>query len=293
MTAPEIALNQKALPQMDWPEPLSAREWDQRFPGIFDTAAFIAGPANVILQLARMQIGYGVMESRVESGSVMKHPVKRSRTTFTYLAVAMLGTPEEKLAYRREVNRAHAQVNSTAQSPVKYNAFDPELQLWVAACIAWGFVDANSRMQGEYSAEKRAEFYRLAEPLATTLQVRPGMWPADLAAFEQYFEEGLAQVHIDDNVRAYLMRLVDLKILPPALRGLGRFHRFVTTGFLPPRLREEMHLDWDEARQKRFDRFLRVLGLVSRGIPRVVRQAPYLMLMWDVRRRMRRGLPMV
>ncbi|WP_290538206.1 hypothetical protein [Alcanivorax sp.] len=31
----------------------------------------------------------------------------------------MMGTSEEKLAYRRAVNRSHAQVHSTEHSPVK------------------------------------------------------------------------------------------------------------------------------------------------------------------------------
>ena len=54
--------------------------------------ALLLGPANVIMQLARPGVGYGVMESRVESGRVDLHPIKRARTTFTYLAVALAGT---------------------------------------------------------------------------------------------------------------------------------------------------------------------------------------------------------
>ena len=81
---------------------------------------------------ARPGVGYGVMESRVESGRIDRHPIKRARTTFTYLAVAAHGTDEQKAAYRRAVNGAHAQVYSTAESPVAYNAFDPDLQMWVA-----------------------------------------------------------------------------------------------------------------------------------------------------------------
>ena len=80
------------------------------------------------MQLARPGVGYGVMESRVESGRVDRHPIKRARTTFTYLAVATSGTDAQKAAFRRAVNKAHAQVYSTDESPVKYNAFDKDLQ---------------------------------------------------------------------------------------------------------------------------------------------------------------------
>ena len=58
--------------------------------------ALLAGPANVIMQLARPGVGYGVLESRVESGRADLHPIKRARTTFTYLAVAVAGTETQK-----------------------------------------------------------------------------------------------------------------------------------------------------------------------------------------------------
>src|ERR1700712_5555867 len=115
--------------------------------------ALLAGAANVIMQLGRPGVGYGVMESRVESGRVDRHPIKRARTTFTYLAVASMGTDAQKAAFRRAVNGAHAQVYSTDESPVSYNAFDKDLQLWVAACLYKGGADAYRTFVGEMDAE--------------------------------------------------------------------------------------------------------------------------------------------
>src|ERR1700730_15678536 len=86
--------------------------------------ALLAGPANVIMQLARPGVGYGVLESRVHSGRVGLHPIKRARTTFTYLAVATGGSDAQKAAFRNAVNRAHADVYSTPESPIEYNAFN-------------------------------------------------------------------------------------------------------------------------------------------------------------------------
>ena len=55
--------------------------------------AMYAGAANVALQmLGAPGVAYGVMESKVESGRIDKHPIKRGRTTLTYLAIAVLGT---------------------------------------------------------------------------------------------------------------------------------------------------------------------------------------------------------
>ena len=253
-------------------------------------AGLLAGSANVIMQLSRAPVGYGVLESKVDSGNLFRHPAKRTRTTLTYLAVATMGTDAERAAYRQGVNRSHAQVHSTDSSPVAYNAFDTDLQLWVAACLYKGFEDVYLAFVGG----EPAEFYRDAAKLGTTLQVHPEMWPADREAFEEYWAAGLADVGVDDAVRGYLTDLVDLRFLPPVLATLGRpFHRFVTTGFLPQRFRDEMRLPWTTADQRRFDTLLAGLGRVVRVLPAPVRRFPFNLCLWDLRRRLRTGRPLV
>lgn len=261
-------------------------------------AALLAGPANVIMQLARPGVGYGVLESRVESGRIDRHPIKRARTTFTYLAVASAGTDEQKAAFRRAVNRAHAQVYSTAHSPVRYNAFDPALQLWVAACLYKGSVDVRRILVGEMGEEEADRHYREGMTLATTLQVPPEMWPADRAAFDRYWQESLRDVHIGDPVRDFLYPIAVARIrglsVPRPLRQLSENAALlITTGFLPRRFRDEMRLSWDAARQRRFDRVMAVLREVNRRMPRIVREFPFNLMLWDLDRRIRTGRPLV
>ncbi len=262
--------------------------------------ALLAGPANVIMQLAQPGVGYGVMESRVESGRVDLHPIKRARTTFTYLAVATNGSDAQKDAFRRAVNRAHAQVYSTPEtrSPVAYNAFDPELQLWVGACLYKGGVDIYRMFIGELDGEDADRHYREGMTLATTLQVPPEMWPADRAAFDRYWEESLAKVHIDDAVRDYLFPIAANRIrgvkLPRRLQRLSdNFALLITTGFLPQRFRDEMRLPWDAKKQRRFDTLIAVLATVNRCLPRLIRQFPFNVLLHDLDRRIKKGRPLV
>lgn len=255
-------------------------------------AALLAGTANVIMQLARPAVGHGVVESRVESGQLHRHPVKRTRTTFTYLAVATLGSQEEKAAYRKAVNRAHAQVRSTPSSPVAYNAFDPELQLWVAACLYRGFEDTHRAFVGPIPDPER--MYRAAAELGTMLQVREESWPADRDAFEKYWQASLSEVAIDETVRGYLMDITELRFFPRPLSVLfGPFNRLVTTGFLPPEFRAPMRLQWTDRDQRRFDRVIAAVRAMVRLQPPVLRRFPYDLLMWDVRRRIRTGRPLV
>jgi uncharacterized protein (DUF2236 family) len=260
--------------------------------------ALLAGAANVIMELSRPGVGHGVAESRVESGRIDRHPIKRARTTFTYIAVASAGTDAQKAAYRRAVNGAHAQVYSTPDSPVSYNAFDPDLQLWVAACIYKGGVDVYRTFVGEIPEEDADRLYREGMSIGTTLQVPPEMWPADRAAFDKYWQESLEKVHIDDTVREFLYPIAVSRVrgirLPRRVREpLENFNLLITTGFLPQRFRDEMRLSWDAARQRRFDRLMAVLGVVNRMLPRILRQFPFNLTLWDLDRRIRTGRPLV
>lgn len=258
----------------------------------------LAGPANIVMQLARPGVGYGVVESRVESGRGDLHPIKRARTTFTYLATAIAGNVAQKAALHRAITEVHARVYSTPESPVHYDARDPELQLWVAACIYKGLVDVRRLYIGDLSEEDEERHYREAVTLGTTLEVPPQMWPEDRAAFDRYWQDSLGKVHIDDTVRAYLHTLAAGRIRgltppQPLRRWLENSSLLITTGFLPQRFREEMRLTWDSKMQRRFDRLMALVRSGNRLMPRFVRRFPFNFLLWDLDRRIRTGRPLV
>lgn len=264
------------------------------FDDVITGVALSAGAANVIMQLSLPPVGYGVYESPVDSGNVTKHPFKRMRTTFTYLAVALYGTDDEKAAYRKAVNTSHRQVKSTESSPVQYNAFSTDLQLWVAACLYRGMEDVQNALYPSREFRGQNGLYEAARTLGTTLQVRDDQWPATRDDFEEYWDKTAATIHIDDSVRRYLMQLVDLAVLPKPLSAVfAPFNRFMTTGFLPPVFREQMQLDWSAADQRRFDRLLSSIGVVNQRLPRPVRAFPFNLYLADFRRRLRTGARLV
>ena len=260
--------------------------------------ALLAGPANVIMELARPGVGYGVLESRVESGRADRHPIKRARTTFTYLAVARRGTDEQKKAYSRAVSGSHAQVYSTPDSPVEYNAFDKDLQLWVAACLYKGGVDVYRIFIGEMDDETADKFYWEARTLATTLQVPEHMWPADRRAFDRYWQESLEKVHIDDAVRGYLYpiavsRIRGVRLPGPLQRAVEEFNLLITSGFLPQKFRDEMRFEWNADKQRQFDRLMRAIRFANNLAPRFIQEFPFNLVLRDLDWRMRTGRPLI
>lgn len=255
---------------------------------------YAAGAANVIMQLSWPEVGHGVVESRVSSGNVLHHPIKRARTTFTYLAVAVAGTDLERVAYRHAVNAVHRKVRSSADSPVAYDALDPGLQQWVAACLYVGFEDTHQILHGRLDPEDRAAFYSTSVPLATTLQVRHHDWPSSAAAFDDAWARQCDRVAIDDVVRAHLEQVVGLAPAPRWMqRSLAPRMRFLTNGFLPPLFREQMQWPWTAADQARFERFWTTAARINARVPVVARSGANRLLLADLRRRKRAGKPLV
>src|SRR5690606_7359477 len=90
-----------------------------------------------------------------EHSTALVRPMDRLRTTLTYVYVMILGTDEERAVVTRLVNKAHVPIRSTG----RYNAFDPDLQLWVAVTLAqntW----LHEKMFGEFDPATREQVYR-------------------------------------------------------------------------------------------------------------------------------------
>ena len=241
----------------------------------------LSGTANVVMQLSRSEIGYAVKDSVVTEGNLFTSPARRRRTTAGYLAVAVLGTPEERAAFRRATNRSHARVPG---------AFDPSLQLWVGACLYRGFEESWERLHGPLRGAEREEFYRQGIVLGGLLQMPLESWPDDRAAFEEYWQAGLAQARVDEAMRAYLMRIVRLEYVGrPVPRSVVRLREWLVAGNLPPQLRDQMQLTWTARDQRRFDRFHAVVAFVVRRLPPRLRPWPLTKAMAGIRERLAEG----
>lgn len=274
----------------------SVKAFDDLLPGMLDSIGIMAGAANVVMQLSHASVGYGVMLSRVKGGALFKQPMRRARTTLTYLAVSMTGTVEEKMAYRKAINQQHMQVKSEPGDRISYDAMNSDLQLWVASCIYFGYADARRKLRPHdpLSAAQEAQFYQLSRALGNTLLVNDDQWPASIEAFDAYFQGGLAKADIDDTLRGYLLAIVHLKFLNPVLRFFfADLNRFLTTGFLPPLLRKQLRLTWSETDERRFHRMVSIIGRINALLPRFIRQLPIDVFMAEFRWRLRTGRPLL
>jgi uncharacterized protein (DUF2236 family) len=176
---------------------------------------------------------------------------------------------------------------------VRYNAFDQDLQLWVAACLYRGFADTHRLFLKPLTAQEAESLYQACAGLGTTLQLRRDRWPATLADFEEYWNRELEKIRFDEPVREHLEQIMLLRYAHWPMNVLfGPWHRFNAIGFLPPEFRERMGLRWSASQQRRFDRMVKALALLVKLTPRPLRRFPFNAILWDLRRRIRTGRPL-
>lgn len=279
-------------------ERMSRAEMDQIDSSFFAKSLLSMGQtmstANVIMQLANPAVGYGVAHSTVESGRLDRHPIKRARTTASYLAVAAMGTAEDRRQFRQAVNRQHVQVRSRDDSPVEYNAMNPELQLWVAACLYFGWEDIYERVHGPLVGAERETFYQQGKVVGTTLQMPAEMWPADREQFQAYWDQQVDRIEISDEIRDFLLNIANFGYAHRRIQqryGPTKYRR--TIGYLPEPFRVALRVPWSEADQQWFDAYVARQVQRERRKPLWLSQLIFRALLWDVRIRNRFGRPLV
>lgn len=246
-----------------------------------ESMLMLGAGSTVMYQLARKGVGLGV----AEHSTTLARPADRLRTTLSYVYVMTRGTEAERREVARMVNRMHAAV----RSPGRYSAYDPDLQLWVAATLARNGEVLYERVFGPMDEATRERVYREAWVFGTALQVTPQMWPPTRAAFEDYWQESLLRLEGDPAVQAYARRLLSTRDAPLLLRPALPLQSLMTRGNLDPRTRELLALPWSRRDQRRYDTFWRLFVPVYRRIPRPLRQLHANLLMRDLRRRLRTG----
>lgn len=222
----------------------------------------------LLLQLADPAVGRGVDEH----SSFVGRPVNRLKGTLTYVYAIVYGTDEQVKEVRRRVNRAHVPVRKagTEASP-GYNAYDPELQLWVVATLYDTAVTIIEKIFGPLDDESADAMYQDYARIGTALQLPRELWPADRAAFRRYWDGRISTLRAEAGGVRVGRGLLYPKhtalwyraIIPPA--------RFLTAGLLPPQLRQDFGLPWNHRRQRRFDRTVAVLAVVYPRLPRRIR----------------------
>ena len=238
--------------------------------------ALLAGGARaILLQVAHPAVGRGV----AEHSDFATRPLDRLRTTLTYVYCVTFGTPEEIEAVSAAVTAAHRKVIGTG-----YRATDPELQLWVAATLYDTALLVYQELFGPLDPAIADNVYSQYAVLGTALQVPPGMWPADRAAFGAYWQHNIETLEVSDEARRVARDLLSANHAPLLLKAAMPLNRFLTAAWLPDRIRSQYDLAWSEGDQRRYDALKRFGSPLYRLVPVAIREAPKTHYLREMRR---------
>lgn len=233
-----------------------------------ESVLLAGGGRAILLQIAHPGVGRGV----AEHSDFASRPLDRLHATMTYVYAIVYGTDAERTEVRRRVNRAHGPVSGQADADgPAYSAFDPELQLWVAATLYDTAVLLYERVFGVIDDESAERIYRQYAVLGTELQVPDGAWPADRTAFRAYWTAMLPTLRASDATRRVAQDLLHPRVGPLWLKAVMPLMRLMTVGLLPPALRNEFQLAWGPRRERRFQRWLRMTAAVFPRLPARIR----------------------
>jgi len=240
----------------------------------------VGGGRAILLQIADPAIAAGV----ARHSDFANRAAQRLRNTLSYCYAVGGGTPEDAALARRLVDRAHGPVRSEPGQAPAFDAFDPRLQLWVAATLYDSAVAVHEAVFGPLPPQDADAVLRAFAPLGTALQMPAELWPADRAAFERYRAERVARLQVTDAARSVAADLLHPRRLPLWLRAFLPLGRLITAGLLDPALREAYGLPWDERRQRRLERVLALTRVVYPRLPRSLRRLPRTILLRRLRR---------
>lgn len=237
-------------------------------------AVLLAGAGRaVLLQLANPAVGHGV----ARHSAFATEPMRRLHGTLTYIYALTNGTEAQRELVKRRVDSAHAPVRSGPAadgSHPAYSAFDPQLQLWVAATLYESGMGMYDRFFPALDEETAELIYRQYGVLGSALQMPEGLWPDNRADFQTYWDDAVAGLRIDDAARHVAEVLLEAKNAPWWLRVGMPLARFVTIGLLPDTVRRGFGYTWTPGQERRLGYFFTFLRTVVPAIPKWIRQAP-------------------
>jgi uncharacterized protein (DUF2236 family) len=222
-----------------------------------DTRVLGAAAYALLLQVSHPVVGAGVAEHSNFKGD----PWGRLLRTLDYVNGTIYGGPEVAGEIGRRVRGMHKEIKGVRPDGTRYHALEPGAYAWVHATLAASIVDGHRHLGRPMRWSEQREFYAQWRRLGRIVGVRDRDLPERWEDFRPYFD-GVVHDVLEDTESVHdvfdtLARPTPPPGMPPpvwrALRGpLGRQVQTITTGLLPPVLRERFGLPWSPRHARTF-----------------------------------------
>lgn len=229
----------------------------------------LGGTAALLMQISHPLVAAGV----AKHSDFTRDPVARLRRTLdTTLAVVFGDAGEAENAIAR-IDRRHGPITGTAADGRAYTARDPALLLWVQATLVLTSLRVYELVRGPLAEELRDAYWQETKFLAIRLGIPEGDLPEtfrDLAAYER---DALQSEVRPDATSVSVGRRV-LRPFPRVPDPLHWPFDALTSGLLPPCLREPFRLRFRRRDRLLFRAMIALVRLTRRVLPDNIAAVP-------------------
>lgn len=232
---------------------------------------FAGGGRALLMQVAHPGVGAGVEQH----STYARDPWGRLFRTVDVMMKLSFGSPEQSARQQRMLDKMHRRVNGTTDLGDAYSAHDTNLQLWVWATLVDTALVVYELVRGRLPDDEREQYYVESKLVAYGCGVPVGACPETLVDFGAYIDRVVAE---DLVVTRSAEAVAVASMVPPLPWGLGGVaavpNQLMTSGLLPPSLREPLGLEWTPSMQRSLDLWIRGARLMTSTVPTPLRRAP-------------------
>jgi uncharacterized protein (DUF2236 family) len=213
----------------------------------------LSGPRALLMMAAHPVAFEGFF---MATGS-LDDPYVRLRRTAEVLDAVAWGSKADADRRTRRVRAMHARARGTLPQAAgrfpagtPWAADDPELLLWIVACLVDSAVLVYERYVTGLTAEERDAYWRDYRVIGRLFGLRDADMPQTWAEFEAYMSGMLRSGDLKVTPTAREVG-IDVVLRPPVglkVRPLVELANFVTVGLLPRGIRRGYGFSWDPAR---------------------------------------------
>lgn len=224
-----------------------------------DARAVLFGPHALLLQVMHPVVSAGVVEHSV----FREQAWKRLWDTLLSTSTWAYGGAEGVALEARRLRELHTRIAGTMPDGSRYTSLAPGPWTWVFATLIRASVQAQEFFGPRIPPGELVQYYRQARELGLMMGVReqdlPDTWEGFLAYFDEVVAEQLERTEGAEQVLDFLRhvspprplrRVLPAVIWRPLIKPVEWLSMLVTTGTLPPQIRERLGLRWSPGRQR-------------------------------------------
>jgi uncharacterized protein (DUF2236 family) len=218
-----------------------------------ETAVALSGPRALLMQAAHPVAFAGFF---AHTGA-LDEPYARLHRTAVVMDTIGFGTRADADRATRRVRAMHRRVRGVTEAPVgrfpagtPYAADDPELLLWILACLVDSALVVYRKYVRSLSRDERDAYWQDYKQVGRLFGLRDRDMPETIDDFEDYMADMLASgdLLVTPAARELAVRIVLKPPVPLTVRPLLELVNQITVGLLPADIRRQYELRWDPAR---------------------------------------------